>query len=254
MRPEGGGGPATTENLAFYYLELRTPLDFDGTLSGGSALSPRVLVHVADERRTRTQRGVHTFLLDMHPATTGSTSLNDAGLAAGESFTDPAGTLTITAQSVTSAGATIVVSYSGGVGAGAPTCIDGSAFAPPGPGMESCETTAVTGSGGTAGGAAGGSDGTTGLGGAIMPAGEGGSSGGSAPAESGLTKGCACDASGASGGAPRMTMLASLLLGVAVSVLRRRTGRSNRPRTWFAHRIRVALGERRGRARRHRRQ
>ena len=40
MRPAAGGGSATTENLDYYYLELRTPVDFDGTL-GGSALSAR---------------------------------------------------------------------------------------------------------------------------------------------------------------------------------------------------------------------
>jgi hypothetical protein len=225
MRPEGGGGPATTENLAFYYLELRTPLDFDGTLGNGSALSPRVLVHAADERRSRTQRGVHTFLLDMHPATTGATGLNDAGLTAGETFTDPAGTLTITAQSISNSGATIVVSYADGVGGGAPTCIDGSAFAPPGPGVESCQPTVFPGSGGSTGaggtGAAGndGTAGATGTGGVTTPAGSGGSNGGGPPAESGLMKGCACDTSGS--GACGASVLLLAMAG-AISVLRRR--------------------------------
>src|SRR4029079_2375530 len=108
-RPMGGGGPANSENLDFYYLELRTPLDFDGTLGNGSGLSARVLLHVADERHSRTQRGVHTYLLDMNPDTTGTQGLNDAGMTTGQTFTDPAGGLTITAQSVGNSGATIVV-------------------------------------------------------------------------------------------------------------------------------------------------
>ena len=49
-RPAAGGGGATTETLDYYYLELRTPLDFDGTLAyRSSALSPRVLLHVGDD-------------------------------------------------------------------------------------------------------------------------------------------------------------------------------------------------------------
>ena len=55
-RPAGGGGGAGTDNLDWYYLELRTPLDFDGTLGNGTtSLSPRVLVHVGANPRTRTQ-------------------------------------------------------------------------------------------------------------------------------------------------------------------------------------------------------
>ena len=70
-RPAAGGGGATTETFDYYYLELRTPLDFDGTLAyGSSALSPRVLLHVATAPRTRTQAGLHTFLIDMQASTT----------------------------------------------------------------------------------------------------------------------------------------------------------------------------------------
>jgi hypothetical protein len=52
-RPPAGGGSASTEDMSFYYLELRTPLDFDGTLGNATALSPRVLVHVAIGARAR---------------------------------------------------------------------------------------------------------------------------------------------------------------------------------------------------------
>src|SRR4029077_6931601 len=101
MRPAAGGGGATTEHLDYYYVELRTPVHFDGTLGNGtSSLSPRVLVHVAGQSRTRTQAGLHTFLLDMTPSTTGTNGFSDAALAVGQTFTDPAGGLTITTQAV----------------------------------------------------------------------------------------------------------------------------------------------------------
>jgi hypothetical protein len=225
LRPMGGGGPATTENLDYYYLELRTPLDFDGTLGNSSGLSARVLLHVAEDRHSRTQRGVHTYLLDMNPATTGTQGLNDAGLAAGETFTDPAGGLTITAQSVSNSGATIVVSYASGSGGGSPTCIDGSAFTPPGPGMESCQTTVFPGSGGSLGTTGrGGASGASGAGGTTGAAGAGGATGGSAPAESGLSKGCACDLSPSDAKLPTVLLVA---LGLAV-VGRRRLARPRR--------------------------
>jgi hypothetical protein len=125
------GGGATTEAFDSYYLELRTPLDFDGTL-GGTALTPRVLVHVGGPLRTRSQVGVRTFLLDMAPSTT---TFSDAALAQGQTFNDPAGGLSITAQSVSATQATIVVSSTA---SGAPTCLDGSTFTSPGPGPETC--------------------------------------------------------------------------------------------------------------------
>ena len=131
-RSAAGGGGDSVENLDFYYLELRTPLDFDGTTGNSSALTPMVLVHAASDLRTRTQRGLHTFLLDMTPSTTSNSGFRDAGLVAGQTFTDPAGGLSITAQSVSASGATIVVTYA--AGSGDPTCMDGAAFTAPGPG------------------------------------------------------------------------------------------------------------------------
>ena len=126
MRPAAGGGSATTENLDYYYLEARTPVDFDGTLGNSRALTPQVLVHMAADLRGRTDRGLHTFLLDMTPSTS---SFGDAALPVGVPFTDPAGGLTITVDSVSNAGATITVEYAAAGGA-APTCMDGTtAFA-----------------------------------------------------------------------------------------------------------------------------
>jgi len=187
MRPAGGGGGATTETLAYYYVELRTPVDFDGTLGNRSALTPSLLIHVADDVHSRTQKGLHTFLLDMTPTTTGSRAFNDAALPVGSTFTDPAGGLSITATGVSATQATVTVDIQGGTGA--PTCLDGSAFTVPGPGPESCsDATGAVGTGGmpampgtggmtgmTATGGKPGSGGTTGSGGMTGTTGTGGS-------------------------------------------------------------------------------
>jgi MYXO-CTERM domain-containing protein len=229
MRPAAGGGGATTENLDYYYVEVRTPVHFDGAL-GGSSLTPRVLVHMAADTRDRDDRGLHTFLLDMTPSTN---SFSDAALPVGMPFTDPAGGLTITVNSVGNAGASITVEYANGGGA-APTCLDGTAFTAPGPGMESCDATIMptgvagagggtggrgggggnAGSGGRGGGAAGmagsSSAGEAGQGGS--PLGTAGSSGGTGPGQTDdriVTGGCSCEVSGspASGGAALMILI-----------------------------------------------
>ena len=177
MRPAAGGGGATTENLDYYYLELRTPVDFDGTL-GGSALSARVLVHMATDLQPRNGKGFHTFLLDMAPSTS---SFSDAALPVGQTYNDPAGGLSFTVMSMSNSGATIQVTYTSG-GSGDPTCMDGSAFTAPGPSVDSCSTApAPTGTGGSSGGTAG-TTGTGGRGGTTGSAGAGGrgGSGGSA--------------------------------------------------------------------------
>jgi len=169
MRPAAGGGGATTETLAYYYVELRTPVDFDGTLGNRSALTPSLLIHVADDVHSRTQKGLHTFLLDMTPTTTGSRAFNDAALPVGATFTDPAGGVSITATAVSATQATVTVDIQGGTGA--PTCLDGTTFTAPGPGPESC------GSATGAAGGAGGMTGTTGSGGATVMPGSGGKTG-----------------------------------------------------------------------------
>jgi hypothetical protein len=186
MRPAAGGGGATTENLDYYYLELRTPVDFDGTL-GGSALSARVLVHMATDLQPRTGKGFHTFLLDMAPSTS---SFNDAALPVGQTYTDPAGGLSFTVQAVSNSGATIVVNYASG-GSGDPTCMDGSAFTAPGPTVDtSCSGTPVsTGAGGATG--TGGRGGTTGTAGAGGRGGTTGSAGTTGNAGRGGTTGSA---------------------------------------------------------------
>jgi hypothetical protein len=251
-RPAAGGGQATTENVSFYYVELRTPVDFDGTLGNRTALTPQVLIHVGDDVRSRTQRGVHTFLLDMNPSTT---TFNDAALAVGKTFTDPAGGVSITATAVSATSATIDVSITGGTGTGAaPTCLDGTTFPTPNPGPESCVASATTGAGGAtgtggAGGGAGGRGGTAGSDagaasgtGGIVGTGAGGSTvvstgtggvTGTKPADAGIvnpgtggnkgpgevTGGCSCDV------APSPSAFASLASLLALASLTRRRRR-----------------------------
>jgi hypothetical protein len=176
-RPAAGGGGPTVETFSHYYVELRTPQDFDGMLGNRSVLAPEVLVHVGGDARGRGQRGLHTFLLDMTPTTTGRAGFLDAALGVGKSFSDPAGGLKITVQAVGGAQATIVVDMPGGTAA--PTCIDDSPFTAPGPGPESCIAGVATGAGGAAGlgaGAAGtgGAAGSTGVAGMTGQGGRGG--------------------------------------------------------------------------------
>jgi hypothetical protein len=250
MRPAAGGGSATTENLDYYYLELRTPVDFDGTLGGSSALSARVLVHMAADLQPRTGRGLHTFLLDMAPSTS---SFSDAALPVGQTYTDPAGGLSFTVQSISNSGATIVVSYDSG--SGDPTCMDGTAFTAPGPAIDSCSgtptptgaagstgstgtggrggtggSTGAGGRGGTTGGAGGrggttSAAGTSGAAGSPTSVGVGGATGGEGdvpPMDRGVAGGCACDSAGSASSAGLASVLLALCLAAAVLRPRKR--------------------------------
>jgi MYXO-CTERM domain-containing protein len=133
-RPAGGGGPGSVDVLSHYYVELRTPRDFDGTFGGEAALAPQVLIRVGADRGVRSQGAAHTYLLDMTPETP---TLEDAALAVGQTFVDPDGTVRITTRAVSAAGATIEVALDRVTFASA--CLDGKLFEAPGPGAESCE-------------------------------------------------------------------------------------------------------------------
>jgi MYXO-CTERM domain-containing protein len=154
-RPAAGGGGATMETFSHYYVELRTPQDFDGMLGNRSALAPMVLVHIGGDRRGRNQRGLHTFLLDMTPTTTGTSGRADSALGVGKTYTDPAGGLSITVRAVSGTQATVEVQIANG--SGGPTCLDDSPFTAPGPGQEACSAAMMTGAAGSSGstGAAG---------------------------------------------------------------------------------------------------
>jgi len=190
VRPEAGGGTSTTETLAYYYVELRTPVDFDALLGGNrKELAPQILIHAADDVRTRAQKGLHTFLLDMTPTTAGSRAFDDAALPLGATFTDPAGGVRITATAIGMNQATITVEIEGGTGG--PTCLDGTAFPSPGPGPDSCGM--GSGAGGASASGSGGAGGTS-SGGAPGQGGRGGAGG-----RSGVGGRAAAGASGAAG-------------------------------------------------------
>jgi hypothetical protein len=183
VRTVSAGGLGGAASLRHYYLELRTPTGFDARLAG----APTVLVRVADDYRTRRQVGYHTWILDMNPATT---TLD--GLKAGGQFADPAGGVSFAVEAISNEQATIRVEVQNG--AGASTCLDGTAFTPPGP--ASC-----SGIGGTSGsGGTGGTSGTSGTGGTSGSAGSGGSAGTAGTSGSAGSAGIGGAAGGGSGG------------------------------------------------------
>ena len=110
--------------VQFYYLELRTRTGFDQS----QTTYPTVLVRVGPEYRTRAQTGLHTWVLDMVPTTTGAASFD--GMSAGQTFTDPAGGVSFTVQWLSASSATIQVT----VPTSAPnTCLGGGTLTSPGP-------------------------------------------------------------------------------------------------------------------------
>jgi hypothetical protein len=174
--------------LTHYYLEMRAPYGFD------SGIGPMVLVSIGPDIPKPTSNAPYVYLLDTNPSTT---TLNDAGLKAGASYTDPGGGLTITVNSIdmTSANVTITTTGTGGL-----TCGDNSAFTAPGPDATSCgplfgggTSTGVGGSSGAGGrGGSGGATGTGGRGGTTGAAGRGGANGGAgAGGRGGTTAGTA---------------------------------------------------------------
>jgi len=198
-RPAGGGGNGGTDQMRFFYLELRTRVGFDAQMMN----APTVLVHVADEYRTLAQGGRHTWILDMDP----STSTLD-GLGQGDSYTDPApgSGVSFTVQSLSAASATIQVTMPSTPPQGFPaqnTCLDGSTLTGAGPvscGVGAGGTPGTGGMPGTAGAggtSAGGAGGRGGSGGATM-AGAGGSAAGAA----GASSAGASSAGASSAGAP----------------------------------------------------
>jgi MYXO-CTERM domain-containing protein len=158
----GGGGTATTENLAYYYLELRTARGFDASIR----VAPTILVHVAEDFKKRTDRGRHTWILDMQPASTRTIE----GLGAGESYTDPAGGVSFQVVSISADQAEIKVTAPGTAGG---TCLDASAYNAST--ATTCTGIVSTDTGGTSGtGGASGTGGTAGAGGTGTTGGAGG--------------------------------------------------------------------------------
>jgi hypothetical protein len=146
---------APRQEVAFYYVELRTSADRD------TARIPTVVVYAGPEITSPDRYAEHTFLLK------GMTMV-------GHSFQDPAGGLTITVEAIGATGATVRVS--GGALTGSPVCSDGRPFTAPGP-----DATAACAAG--AGGSVGSATGTANAGGAAGGAGGAAGAPGENPAE-----------------------------------------------------------------------
>ena len=135
----GGGGSASTDMLTHYYLELRTKRGVD------ASLTTSVHVRVSGDIKGRADRGLHTWILDMDPATT-----NFDGMLAGKSFNDPAGGVSFTVTELDENHATVSVTMT--ANGGGPVCMDGTtAFATPGPAIDSCAPGIATPDGGFGG-------------------------------------------------------------------------------------------------------
>ena len=211
--PGGKTRPFQGTTLTSYYLELRTNVGFDSNLP-----TPQVMIHAGGAAVLPNQAGasgLQTWLLNAGTSPT-------PGLVAGQSFTDAATGLTITAVSVDATRATINIDYA--AGSGVPHCLDGlnTAFTPPGAtscgggggtggaagsggaaGTGGTAAAGRAGAGGSGGGGTGGASGTGGTGGGGTSGAGGGGAAGTAGTGTGGTSGSAGAAgAGASGGAP----------------------------------------------------
>ncbi len=186
IRGDGQGNPPM---LTHYYLEMRAPLGFD------AGLGPMILVSIGPELPAANRNAPYVYLLDTQP---GTTTLNDSGLKAGQTYMDPGGGLTITVNSIDNTQANVTITSSG---TGALTCGNNMAFTAPGPGASSCGPLfGGTGTGGTTG--AGGRGGTTGTGGTTGAAGRGGTTGTAGTTGTGVgTGGSSVSGTGGSSGA-----------------------------------------------------
>ncbi len=182
MAPMAGDRQGRAPTLTHYYLELRSGRGFDARYP-----TPQVFISVGPDFNT-TQSAPYVYQLNRTPDTNGGNrpSLSDGGYTTGQTFDDPAGGLTFTFDSVTADQAMVTITRT--AAGGADTCLDGSAFAAPGAGPESCGLP-VSGTGGAggmagAGGASAGASGASGAGagGVAGAAGLGGGAGGASGA------------------------------------------------------------------------
>ncbi len=101
IRGDGQGNPPT---LTHYYLEMRAPLGFD------SGVGPMVLVSIGPDLPAANRNAPYVYLLDTNP---GTTTLNDAGLRAGGSYSNPSGGFTVTVNSIDNASANVTITTNG---------------------------------------------------------------------------------------------------------------------------------------------
>jgi hypothetical protein len=154
--PAAGNRQGSAPVLSNYYLEMRAPVGFD------SGLKPMVVVSIGANLPTPSAPAPYLYVLDLVPES-GRVDLTNAGLmTVGQSYSDPAGGLTITLTAIGPTGATVDVTTTA---AGSNTCVDASGFSAPGPDGTSCGPLASSNDGGVAstGGASG--AGTGGVGG-----------------------------------------------------------------------------------------
>jgi uncharacterized membrane protein YgcG len=164
--PDRFGEPSATD-LTYYYVELRTSRGVD------TGLAPSVQVRVSGDIRPPSEANHHSWILDMVPSTT-----DLDGLGAGDSFSDPAGGLTIRVEALGADGATVSIDLASD--GGGPLCLGGTELTVPGPGIESCDSVPArpaTGDGTGVGGSGGAGTGAGGSGGAGTDDGGGGDGG-----------------------------------------------------------------------------
>lgn len=121
-----GSGPM----LSNYYLEMRGPYGFDGTLK------PQVVISIGAGLPSTTTAAPYNYVLDMTPEA--RADLTNAGLmTVGQSYSDPLGGLTIKLDAIDATSATVTITSSA-AGASGATCVDATPFTAPGPGASSC--------------------------------------------------------------------------------------------------------------------
>lgn len=133
----GGGGSDGVTQLSYYTVELRAPIGFDSSMKATVIINAAPKWSVISTTGGRGSRGEHTWLLDMAASVTTGQDGTAHALAAGQTFTDPAGGVSITTLSVGNEGAVIKVDITGTTSvadAGTETvCLDGTPIEAPGP-------------------------------------------------------------------------------------------------------------------------
>src|SRR5262249_11826311 len=134
--PFPGGKTRTFQSVSLvdYYLEYRTSTGFD------MGMTPQVLLHATAVPPTSTT----TFQKKTWILFTTPSNKNQFGMTAGQSFSDPAGGLTITVSVFDSEKATVDVKIDNGTGD--PSCLDGITLVPFG--STTCSGSVVTTDGG----------------------------------------------------------------------------------------------------------
>jgi MYXO-CTERM domain-containing protein len=158
--------------LSSWYLEFRAPL---GAFDGSPAITPQVQAHLGVVPVLPTQanpRGVHTWIPNI--------GNNNMALTAGTTFSDPAGGMKVSIDSIdmTKAVVTITLDAAAYPTTTGPTCLDGmnSPFQTPGP-SDCSSAPPLPPDGGVTTGTTGGTGGTGGRGGAGGGGGRGGAGG-----------------------------------------------------------------------------